>query len=140
MKPTDYHHTYIATHTGWLLFCPLWLADIDSIPVPIPRGVPHWWYDFNFWLNDQLQWLVSLVNENAVGYMFYHVRELGQPREVKVRAEHACDFADNPPKNSTGYVCEKCHGPITICDECKEILIPCECGHCHRGATFAESE
>ena len=80
--------TYEATHTGWLLLCPLWLAELDSYaPVPIQRHVPEWWFDFNFWLNDQIQWCVSLVNPDAVGYMFYHVRELSKTKQIKVPDE-----------------------------------------------------
>ena len=44
-------------------------------------------FDFNFWLNDQLQWLVSLVNPDAVGYMFYGVRELKITKHIEVPDE-----------------------------------------------------
>lgn len=80
--------TYKVTCKAWLLFCPLYLADLNSdAPVPIPRHVPWWWFDFNFWLNDQLQWLVSLVNPDAVGYMFYGVRDLKITKSIEVPDE-----------------------------------------------------
>ena len=83
----DSHHVYEATHTGWLLFCPLWLADWEGDVVPIPRRVPDWWFDFNFWLNDWLQELVALVNPDAVGYLFWRVRPMKKAKTIYVRAE-----------------------------------------------------
>jgi hypothetical protein len=82
-------HTYQATHTGWLLLAPLYLAYVDTeAPVPIPRwGWLEWWTDANFWFNDYaIQPLVGLMWPEAVGYLFWSVRELAEPIEIEVEA------------------------------------------------------
>lgn len=86
--PTSQHpdsgsetHTWTATHSAWFLFCPILIANIeDDAPVPMPRWAwLEWWLEFNYWLNGGLQWCIWLIAPNAVGYMFYAVRELQQP-------------------------------------------------------------
>jgi hypothetical protein len=83
-------HTYQATHTGWFLLAPLYLADMETeAPVPIPRW--SWleaWTDANFWFSDHLlQPIVGLINPDVVGYLFWNVRELAKPIKIEVEAE-----------------------------------------------------
>jgi len=74
--------TLTVTHLGWFLFCPVWLASTcNDLDTPIPRKVPEWWFDFNFWLNDCAQWAISLVSPDSVGFLFYGIRELVEPFE-----------------------------------------------------------
>lgn len=81
-------NTWTVTHTGWFLLCPLWLADIDTdAPVPIPRHVPDWWFDFNLWLNNGVQWLISLHDPDATGFLLNFVKRLPSPFEIPVEAE-----------------------------------------------------
>lgn len=40
---------------------------------------------------------------------------------------------------SDAYECEKCQTPTSICENCHEIVVPCSCGHCHKGAYFVEN-
>lgn len=95
------------------------------------------------------------VVAHEVYHMFYSIRPLitvGEETEAEVFGElvgkiiqtpnvmkHVCELADDA-ENDNGYVCEKCQGDIVICTGCNEILKGCGCGHCYKGATFAESE
>lgn len=39
------------THKGWLLFCPIYLADVESDGPQIePRWASDWWLNANIWL------------------------------------------------------------------------------------------
>jgi hypothetical protein len=80
-------HEYNATHIGWFLFCPVYIAEIETAaPTPIPRFVPGWWLDFNLWMNDGIQWCIWFFAPHAVGFIFYGVKELSIPKTVRVRA------------------------------------------------------
>jgi len=87
-QPVKYH-MYTATHSGWFHLCPILLADMDQEAVtPLPRWwVPDWWFDFNFWLNDQIQWAIGFFKSEMVGYLFYAVKPLREPKVIKVKAE-----------------------------------------------------
>lgn len=53
--------------------------------------------------------------------------------------KHECPDCDPEDASiSDRYECEKCHTPTTICENCHEIIAPCSCGHCHKGAYFVE--
>lgn len=82
------YHTYLVTHKAWFLICPVNVADFESeAPVPIPRGVPDWWFDFNAWLYDYVNLTIWLFAPERVGYVFYNVLEYEKPFEIKVKAE-----------------------------------------------------
>lgn len=89
MKNEQKFNEWTATHSAWFLFCPIYLAELDSeAPVPLPRKwVPDWYFDLNFWLNDMLQHGIALISPESVGFMFYRARELKAPKIIKVKAE-----------------------------------------------------
>lgn len=66
----------------------MFLANLeDDAPVPIPRWGLWKWYELNMWINDNVvNWLISLIDDSAVGYMFWGVRKMGQPRIIRVKA------------------------------------------------------
>ena len=80
-------NTWIATHTAWFWLCPIYLAEIESdAPVPIPRYVPGWWFEFNLTLNDFVCWVCSFYDADSVGYMFTGVKELDSPKTIEVES------------------------------------------------------
>ena len=88
---TSNYHEWEATHRGWILLAPILLANVeDEAPVPIPRWGLSWWYEANLWANDNLvNLIIGLINEQAVGYLFWGVRKLEKPRIVRVLAEES---------------------------------------------------
>jgi hypothetical protein len=46
------------THRGWLLFCPIYMADIDTgNPLVVPRH----------WVLNPVLWLAAKIQEIAIG-------------------------------------------------------------------------
>lgn len=80
-------HEWTVTHTGWLLIAPVLLAELDDeAPVPIPRWHLSWWFELNVWLNDYVvNAVIGMIDPDAVGYLFWGVRELKRPRVVRVQ-------------------------------------------------------
>jgi len=77
---------WVVTHSGWLLLAPILLADVaDDAPVPIPRWRLEWWFELNLWVNDNIiNAIIGMIAPDAMGYLFWGVRELKQPRIVRV--------------------------------------------------------
>jgi hypothetical protein len=77
---------WLATHSGWLLIAPILLAEVDDYaPVPIPRWGLERWFEANLWFNDYvINAVIGMIAPDAVGYLFWGVRELKQPRIVRV--------------------------------------------------------
>jgi len=72
-----------ATHTGWLLLAPFYLAEVETgAPVPIPRWHLGWWCDLNMWIQDNVINLIAelLGGEFCCGYIFYGVKPMKKPR------------------------------------------------------------
>lgn len=59
---------------------------------------------------------------------------------MKYGCTSGCEALGFKAKLNRGYVCEKCGGDTAFCPECMEIVEPCKCGHCEKGAAFCESE
>lgn len=80
------HNEWTATHSGWLLLAPILLAEIHTdAPVPIPRWRLEWWFELNLWFNDYvINWIVGMIDPDAVGYLFWGVRQLNRPRVLQV--------------------------------------------------------
>ena len=77
---------WMATHSGWLLLAPILLAEIDEdAPVTIPRWGLEWWFDANPWINDNvINAVIGMIEPDAVGYLFWGVRELKEPRTIRL--------------------------------------------------------
>lgn len=78
--------TWKATHLGWFLFCPIYVAEWNTqAPVPIPRSNRlDWWLELNFAVCNFVIWLISFIAPDVGSYPFLFVRELDEPFEITV--------------------------------------------------------
>jgi hypothetical protein len=70
--------TWRVTHTGWFLLCPVWLAGVDGpdiVPIPRPQWL-GWWFDVMMWIQQAINWWICMVDPDAAGFLFHHVREV----------------------------------------------------------------
>lgn len=72
------------THKGWFLLCPVYLSDVDSdCPTMGPRHLWfNWWFEFNIWLNDGINIIISLINPKATGFLI-SIEELPEPKTIR---------------------------------------------------------
>lgn len=61
-----------------------------------------------------------------------------QLAEAQKRAECETNYPECTGKREE-WSCEKCQKPVFVCEGCQEIIVPCECGHCPKGAIIVES-
>lgn len=85
--------TYRVTHVAWFLLCPVWLADVDGmdiVPIPRPQSL-WWWWEFNMWIQQGINWVMWFINPGACGFLFHHVREI-EPFDCDVQCPDSPRF------------------------------------------------
>lgn len=73
------------TCEGWFLFCPIWMADYNGEPMPIPKmgRFGDFIFTLAMFVGECVNILVSLSNPNAVGYAF-KLRDLDEPFDMEL--------------------------------------------------------